>query len=449
MTLLEDDRDDLSALTGLAPVANDPFADFASGPPPPLTLEPKGGEPILLEMFHRDVAADSLEVLSHYGRARFEEPRSRVARTERHVWAQLDALRAAFALPPLEACFQSASPRNPWPIWASVLALASFVTADSSAALVRGIESCDPEDATSALLAAEAFALVRRPDDPRVEHALAASSHPVAQAVVLDARARRGDVAATALAAALASPHRPLVEVALRALDAVSGSPGAFIDPVFLLLDAPHPTTVWRAARFLTLAGDPRPYQAVRDGAPLSARLGALGLELLVMRGRTEDLAAIDSGVSTMSATPELLSAVGRLGHPRVWSFLAHFLTDDTLREAAESALVTLFGPVVPLEERRRSGAWRSAVLALRPDPGVRLRGGELWRPGIVVAEIASGGLSRMAISARIDELSARTGARVRVDLGAWSDEVDRSLAEVGASGAAADRRFTPGTWGG
>lgn len=448
MTTLEDDREDVSALTDLTSVANDPFADFLSGPPPVLTLEPDGGEAISLETFHRDVASDAMEVLSHSGRARFEEPRSRAERVERLVLAHLDALRAAGTLPVVAEYFQSASPRNPWPVWASVLALASLATVESHTALVRGIESCDPEDATTAILAAEALALVRRPDDGRIEEALAASSHPVARAVALDVRSRRGDAPVDALTAALASPHRPLVEVALRALDTLSGSPGALIDPVFQLLEAPHPTTAWRAARFLTLAGDTRPYHAVRDGAPLAARLGATGLELLVMRGGAGDLALIDARVSRMPVSRDLLSVVGRLGHPRAWSFLAHFLADEMLGEAAESALVTLLGPAVPAPERRRAGAWRSALSTLRPDPAVRLRRGEPWRPGVVAAEITSGALGRVAISARIDEIAARTGARSRVDLGAWSAGVEPALAEVVAAAGAADRRWTPGAWG-
>lgn len=445
----DDDRAAITALSELSPAANDPLADFPAGPPPVLTLEPEGGEPISVEAFHRDVVTDSLEVLAHSGRARFREPRSRAARTERHALDHVAAIRAAGALPTVEEYWQSSNPRNPWITWACALVLASTGNGDASAALVRGLETRDPDDATSAILAAEALALVRRPDDDPLDRALAASAHPVARSVALDACARRGALSPPACRTALASPDRALVETALRALDHLAGPPGDWMDAVRPLLESDHASTAWRAARYLTLAGDPGPYHAVRDGGELATRLGPLGLELLVMRGRSEDLAAIDARIATMPATAELLSAVGRLGHPRSWSFLAHFLTDDTLGDAAEAALVTLLGARVARLERRRPGAWRAAVQTLRPDPAVRLRGGEPWRPGAVAAEITSGSLDRAAIAARLDELTARTGVRVRADLGAWSADVDGALAEAGAAAMTTDRRWPPGGWDG
>ncbi|MFO0586097.1 MAG: hypothetical protein U0441_01095 [Polyangiaceae bacterium] len=419
-------------LSGFDGAANDDaLLDFASGPPPLLTLDDKGGLPISPERFYQDVAADALEILGSLARYRFEGPWSRKADEERRILGLVDAILATGEGSPafLGAEWkQAASSPDPWKTWASAFALASVLGEEALSAIMGGLSAIPPDSLAHVALAAEAIAQVSRPDAAALEERLGASEHPVCRAVVLDLRARRGLVDAKKIAAALAAPEPALVDTALRLLDRAPESYEAVREQVNTLLAHPSRVIAWRAARAMTLNGDDRAFHAVLAGDPLTARLGPFALELFVLAGKPPHLRAMDRVASAMKTTPAILSAIGRFGHPRTFTFLTFALQDAALAEAAADALETLFGDIVPRKERTRPDAWSRAVAARKVDPDSRLRRGAPWSPAILAAEIQTGTLNRAAIAARADELRCRAGLSAILDLGAWGEDADASV---------------------
>ena len=199
------------------------------------------------------------------------------------------------------------------------------------------------------------------------------------------------------------------------------------IERVLPLLHHADPEVAWEAARAVTLWGAPDALRAVREGQPLGATLGARAAELFVMAGEADDIAHIEGLARAHPLTPELLDAIGRFGSPLAWSFVLHFLLDRELCEAAEGALLMLFGPLVPPDATRRPSAWRDALAERDLDPALRYRHGELWTPALVADDCATavsmhiqGTHSQRAIERWLDELAARTGIPMNADLALW-----------------------------
>ena len=421
-----------SASSSFGDAANDDaLVDFASGPPLSLTLDDKGGQPISPELFYRDVVVDALEILGSVVRYRFEGPWSRKAEEETRALGLVDAILAAGEGSPgaIEAVWQqAASSPDPFKTWASAFALASVLGAEALSAIVVGLEAVPAEALAHVALASEAISLVPRPDAAALEERLGASEHSVCRAVLFELRARRGLVDTPKIAEALAAPEPALVDAALRILDRAPESYEAVREKVHALLAHPSRVIAWRAARALTLQGDARPFTSVLAGDPLAARLGPFALELFVLAGKPDDLRAMDRLVARMKPTPAVLSAIGRFGHPRAFSFLTFALSDAALADAAGGALETLFGDIVPRKERARPDAWSRAVAALGVNPDSRLRRGVPWSPAVVAAEIQTGTLSRGAIALRADELRCRAKLAAILDLGAWGQDAEGPL---------------------
>ena len=122
------------------------------------------------------------------------------------------------------------------------------------------------------------------------------------------------------------------------------------------------------------------------------------------------------------------------------------------LCEAAERALLTLFGPLVALEATRSPGAWRDALAERDFDPALRYRHGQPWTPGLVVEDCGlaapphtKGARSQRDIERWLDEIGARTGVPVDADLAPWTPQAD--LGKM--LGRALRVRWPPGAWTG
>lgn len=94
-------------------------------------------------------------------------------------------------------------------------------------------------------------------------------------------------------------------------------------------------------------------------------------------------------------------------------------------------ALTTLFGPVVEPERRTDPAVWRAATVAIDTAKSVRLRRGALWSEKVVHAECASLELSSEAVAARLDELHARSGRRMAIELEAFWPDLRAALAAM------------------
>lgn len=422
---------DFEALQRMGDAANDSaLADFASEATPLLALDEKAGLPISPDQFYRDVIEDAVEILGAVARHRFEGPWSRKPEEEARILGVIDAILAAGEGSPgaiLASWRQAVSSTDPWKTWAAAFALSSILGEPSLDMIAAGLAEVPPASLAHVALAAEAIALVPRPDAAALDAKLNIAN-PVCRAVRLDLRTRRGQVETATLAGALSDPEAPIVDAALRHLDR---SPELFeplAEKVRALLDHPHRAIAWRAARALTLRGDTRPFHAVLSGDPLASRLGPFALELFVLAGKMDDLRAMDRVLGVMKPTPAVLSAIARFGHPRVLSFLTFSLTDKALTEAAATALETLFGDIVPPQNRPHPEAWSRAVAARGIDPDARLRRGAPWSPAVVAAEIQTGTLNRTDLIARADELRCRAKIPSSLDLGAFGDEPTAAL---------------------
>lgn len=446
---LDLDPDALQKLARAA-VNDDALADFTSESPPLLTVDDKAGLPISPDQFRIDVVTDAVEIMAALARDRFAGPSSRRAENERRILELADAVLAAgegCVTATLASWRQASSSEDPWKTWAPAFTLATLDGEASLSALLSGLEGLPPSALAHAAVSGEAIALVPRQDLALFDARLATSKHPLSRAVQLDLRVRSGRLPESALLSALSDPEPAVADSALRALDRMEPVPAAAAELVHALLAHPSRAVAWRAARALLLRADPRPLDAVRAGHPLASHLGPLALELFVLAGTAADLPIMDTLLSTMKATPAVLSAIARFGHPRSFAFLAFSLQDPSLSEAAAQALESLFGAIVPPAERRRPEAWSRAVAALRVDPDTRLRRGRPWSPSSLAAEIQTGTLSRPALAACADELRCRAGVTARLDLAAWGPDFTEPLGRLARAATAADASSVPGSW--
>ncbi len=212
-------------------------------------------------------------------------------------------------------------------------------------------------------------------------------------------------------------------------------------------LDEPSCAVAWEAARALTLAGLPAAYHYVREDRGLASTLGSLGIEILIMAGDDLDVGRCETLLAKTPMTASLLSAVARFGNVTTWSFLLHHLAEPALVDAAVHALRTLFGDLVPESDATSYSAWKEAIVEADFNPALRYRRGKLWSPSTVLAECASGRLSRVEVERRVDELAARVGVRPLVDLGLWGPEAELQRAAFAEDVRARSTGWRPGAW--
>ncbi len=327
----------------------------------------------------------------------------------------------------------------------------SFDGPEGLLALEHLLESLGPGEAAAVQVAADALSAAPHPDVPALAEDLLEAENPVARAIGVEVLARRRRLGAERVARLLDGAAPTLLAACLRALVRIEDEPPA-IERVLPLLHHPNPEVAWEAARAVTLWGAHDALRAVRQGHPLGAILGTRAAELFVMAGEADDLAHLEGLVARSPLTPALLDAIGRFGNPLGWSCLVPFLVDRELCEAAEGALVTLFGPLVPPMATGSPSAWRAALAEHAPHPAMRYRHGALWTPTLVADACATavpasvqGAYSQRTIERWLDELAARTGVPMNADLALWAPGFELLATIVQAPCAG----LRPGAWSG
>jgi len=369
-----------------------------------------------------DVASDCVDRIAACLRVRWESPMAERPEIEARLFAQLDAIAEAGSRCTALLAIAEDGAEDLWVPAAAALALGSLQAGGSVDAIVAIAEG--------ALLA-----------EGVVNFAESVLLAPFSGAAEVAARLRASAVAPARAAAveisfglrpldASTAPLRPdesapcVSAAMLRGLSRGARSQGAqgqaTLDRARACLSSDDPELAWQAARLLTLWGEPDAHEAVQSGSPPSRVLGVHALEVLVLAGGPEDLAVAQSRVRRVPASERSLDAVARLGHPGSWAYLVHHLDNDDLGDAAERALVALFGPIVA-EHRRSIGAeWRDALASAESIPEGRCRGGVPWSLDVVAAECSNPALSRRELELRLDELAARTRKPMATELWRW-----------------------------
>jgi hypothetical protein len=412
--------------------------------------------PIPPERFTADIVATAAETMAMLAEHRVIRPMSLRPSREARILTLVDAIFVTGdrALSDLLGWWGRAREEgDPWALWPPVFLLGLVDGPDGLLALERLLEALEPGDEERVEVAANALAVVPHAGVVALAEDLLDANNPLARAIGLEVLSRRGELDPERLEPHLDAAAPALLAAALRALVRAEGTapPTGRLLP---LLGHPDVSVAWEAARAVTLWGAPDAVEALRKGQPLGATLGARAAELFVMAGRADDIAHLEGLLARVPLTAELLDAIGRFGNPLAWSFVLHFLIDRELCEAAEGALLTLFGPMVPPDAIRTPRAWRDALAERDLDPAVRYRRGEPWTPAVVVNDCAFAGLSHIggshsqrAIERWLDELAARTGIPMNVDLSRWMPGVDPKVLTV--SERALGARWSPGAWSG
>jgi hypothetical protein len=440
--------------------AEDVVEDTETEPPRPqpdtVRVDEANAVAVPAEKFTADIVANAAETMALLAEHRLTRPMSLRPSREARILTLVDAVFATGdrALSDLLGWWARArEDGDPWTLWPLAFLLGLVDGPDGLLALERLVEALDPGDGERVEVAANALAMIPHPAMGAFAEDLLDADNPLAQAIGLEVLSRRGELDPERLEPHLDAAAPALLAAALRALVRAEGAPPR-TERLLPFLGHSDPGVAWEAARAVTLWGAPDALDAIRNGQPLSATLGARAAELFVMAGQADDIAHLEGLLARVPLTPELLDAIGRFGNPLAWSFVLHFLIDRELCEAAEGALLTLFGPLVPSDAIRTPRAWRDALADRELDPAVRYRRGEPWTPAIVVNDCAFAGLSHIggthcqrAIERWLDELAARTGIPMNVDLSRWAPGVDSKVLTV--SERALGARWSPGAWSG
>jgi hypothetical protein len=434
---------------GDAPPANDdPLASFDTTPKPPVWLAASGGEPIALGRFYGSILEACADTTTMLARHRFQRAMCHQGRSEARLLASVDAILATGkgCIDSLSAWWKrSLESADPWKTWAPVFALGSIEGFESIRAMLHGIETLPADARAHGVVVAEALAVAPHVEKKYLGATLLASPNPTARAIGVDVCARRGDFTEEDLAHHLQDPAASVVAAALLAAERLVPAPTALIRPILMKTLGPDADVAFRAARLLSIWGLAEPCDEVREREGLLSLIRSRALELFVLHGRAADLPRMEAIMRRSPITSAVLSAIGRFGHPASWSFLTHFLDDENLAEAANAALVTMFGPIVPRKEWNRRATWRRAIAAARLDALTRYRRGAPWSVKTVLLELRSGELAREETQLRVDELRARTRVMTVVDLCLWAPDVEAQLVKFETMVGTADRQRVGG----
>jgi hypothetical protein len=407
------------------------------------------GEPIGVPEYHACIVEHCADAIAMLARDRAVLPLGTVADTERRIGRQRDAILSleGDAIGHVTAWWErSVEANDPWKAWTAMYVLGSLGGDAAGEAIRIALALLPDDDQENWPRAAEALALVLPADAIALGDVLLSSPRPTAQAAGLDFLSRRNAASVEVLRSHLGSEAAPVLAAAARAA-VRARAVGALAPELAASLRSPSGAVAWEAARALTLAGEAGPYLQVRAGGPLAASLGPRGIEILVMAGEDADIGAVEALLAATPMTAPLLSAVARFGSVTVWSFLLHYLTEPELTGAAARALQALFGDLVPEAEEASYTAWKHAIVEAGFNPALRYCRGRPWHPSTVLAECASGKLSRSEVESRADELAARTGAEPILDLGTWEPDMRRGLSAFATDAGTRGLRWRPGAW--
>lgn len=332
--------------------------------------------------------------------------------------------------------------------WAAAFALARFEGGDALAAVHAGLASLPSDAELHVPRAADALSLVPHPDLPALVQDLLEAEHPLARAVGVDLAGRSSTLAPEALRGHLLDPNRPVMLAALRSVARIDPEEGTSLRPLLeRWIHLPDRSIAFAASRCLLAWGATLPYDDLVGGGRLETILGPLGLEILVLAGDAKDRDAFARIARKVPVNAQVLSAVGRFGHPEAWSVLVHSLADEDLVDDASRALETLFGPIVEAADARNMKAWKTAIAAKQCDPERRYRLGETWSPRVVATELEADVLGRRELEGRLLELTVRAAIEARPDLNVWGPPVRASLLHAAAEARRAGDGWARDGW--
>lgn len=407
-------------------------ASFAPGV---VSIDPERAAPTPIADFYASVVSACADRIGMLARHRDQRPLGGRARAEERLLAQIDAILACGpgAIRDLEAYWHARrDDEEPYRIWPIVVTLACLDGPRPLLAIERVIESLPADALDRALCAADCITASPHPHWMPLALDLIASPHPLARVVGIEVLSRRQSFSLEQADEQLQDASAQVIAAAIRALarhpDAKLPSPR-----ITACLASSDPAIATEAARAVTLWGSPDPCQSLRTGAPLGRVLPPLTqIEIVALAGSLDDVPLVQSILGRARVTPEILRAIGRLGSAGTWSFLLHYLADSDLARAAQEALETVFGSLVPGGKQGRVPAiWREAIAQKGLDPATRYRRGLPWTAATVVAECQSGALSRAEIDRRVDEVRARTARFHTVDTGAFWPDLALALGDL------------------
>ena len=413
---------------------------------PPVPRPPAAPQALIdqqcVERFYASVVDDCADRLMMLGRNRAEWPWRDRPNAERQVYAQLAAIAHAHPRAPraLMRWLEDEGEDERWAWWAAAQVIE---TNDKNDVIAPLLEAQLPEDNEVAAGIYERHLATGTPIAERGK-ALLSSSSPVVRAAGIELMSYAGALTEEDLLAWIetgeATVCRAAVDALLRTAE-LSRAP----DAVTALLGHQDAAVASAAAYAVTVWRGHEAFTRIREGGPLLDKLGSRCAALFPLAAEAEHVEVLQRVVTAFPVDAATLLAIGRYGQPTVWSFLLHYLGDPNLRDAAERALVTLYGPLLPA--MATPSDWEAAISELDLDPAVRYRRGQPWSPAVVADELAEGALSRDEMLARIDELRARTGIDAAPSLMGWGDAAQAAVTAFAERARVHAQRFSAGSW--
>lgn len=399
-------------------------------PPPPVRFLPEHAPVVPLFRHYALVVEQALDTIALLNAHRLERTLSEAPDEELRIWELLDA--AITTGPDLVEnaehwWAENLDSPDEWKIWAPCYVLGSLEDARAPLALDRILNDLDPEMTEQVVAAAQGLHLARGSSVGLLVRELRRSPNPLKRAVGVSAASYRKELSPEDIATHLADPSAAVVEAALTAAGRSTQLTLEAQDRLVPFLFSGVPGFVRAAAKALLLHGRPEPYRELEHGT-LERELGGHLLEFLVWTGSERDVPRIERFVQGRELSGEQLQQIALFGHPAMWAFLAHFLSDEDLQDDAVAALTLLLGVGVSDEQRFQPGAWEAQLGRVAPALHTRYRLGRPFHTGSVQEEHQLRRVSYRALESRLDEMAIRTGTRVDTPLHGWTGDSEGRL---------------------
>lgn len=398
--------------------------------PPPVRLLPELAPMVPLFRHYALVVEQALDTIALLNAHRLERTLSEAPDEELRIWELLDA--AITTGPDLVETAEHWWAENldspdEWKIWAPCYVLGSLEDSRSPLALDRILNDLDPEMTEQVVAAAQGLHLARGSSIGLLVRELRRSPNALKRAVGVWTASYRQELSPEDVATHLADPSAVVVEASLAAAGRLTQLPLPDQDRLVPFLHSRVPGFVRAAAKALLLHGRPEPYRHLEHGT-LERDLGVHLLEFLVWTGSERDVPRVERFVQGRELSGEQLQQIALFGHPAMWAFLAHFLSDEDLQDDAVAALTLLLGVGVSDEQRFQPGAWEAQLGRVAPDAHTRYRLGKPFHTGSVQEEYQLRRVSYRALESRLDEMAIRTGTRVDTPLHGWTGDSEGRL---------------------
>lgn len=404
--------------------------DPAQQPPPPVRLLSELAPMVPVLKHYSLVVEQALDTMALLNSHRLGRTINEAADEELRIWELLDAAitTGPHLIENVEHWWaQNLDSPDEWKVWAPCYVLGSLEDARVPLALDRILNDLDAELTEQVTAAAQGLHLARGSAIGPLVRELRRSPNPLKRAVGVMTASYRRELSPEDIAAHLVDPSAVVIEAALAAAGRLSELPLPDQDRLVVYLYSRVPGFVVRAAKALLLHGRPEPYQMLEHGT-LERDLGAHLLEFLVWTGSERDVPRIERFVQGRELSGEQLQQIALFGHPAMWRFLTHFLSDEELQDDAVAALTLLLGVGVEDEQRFQPGAWEAQLGRVAPDARTRYRLGKPFHTGSVQEEYQIRLVSYRALESRLDEMAIRTGTRVDTPLHGWTGDAEGRL---------------------